>query len=88
MLLIWHTLSDNLGFGLELLNELAHGLHLLEQRCCPRAALERERSSAWALLGLKAAAEAKGDSAEARKADEALSKAWRGDKAMLTLGRL
>jgi tetratricopeptide (TPR) repeat protein len=53
-----------------------------------RAALERERSSAWALFGLKAAAEAKGDSAEARKADEALSKAWRGDKAMLTLGRL
>jgi tetratricopeptide (TPR) repeat protein len=53
-----------------------------------RAALERERSSAWALLGLKAVAEAKGDSAEARKADEALSKAWRGDKALLTLGRL
>ena len=53
-----------------------------------RAALERERSSAWALYGLKEAAEAKGDSAAAKKADEALSQAWRGDKALLTLGRL
>jgi tetratricopeptide (TPR) repeat protein len=53
-----------------------------------RAALERERSSAWALFGLKKTHEAKGNSGEAKKADEALSRAWRGDKAMLTLERL
>jgi hypothetical protein len=50
--------------------------------------LERERSSAWALFGLKKTHEAKGNSGEAKKADEALSRAWRGDKAMLTLERL
>jgi tetratricopeptide (TPR) repeat protein len=53
-----------------------------------RAALQRERGSAWALYGLKEAAEAKGDSAAAKKADDALAQAWRGDKALLTLGRL
>ncbi len=51
-------------------------------------ALERERSSAWALYGLKEAAKAKGDALAEQNASDELSKAWRGDPAMLTLGRL
>lgn len=51
-------------------------------------ALERERSSAWALYGLKEAAKAKGDAMAEQKASDELSKAWRGDPAMLTLGRM
>lgn len=52
------------------------------------AALERERSSAWALYGLKEAAKAKGDTAAEQKAAEDFAKAWRGDVGMLTLERL
>lgn len=51
-------------------------------------ALERERSSAWALYGLKEAAKAKGDAMAEQKASDDLAKAWRGEPAMLTLGRL
>ena len=51
-----------------------------------RMALERERSSAWALYGLKEAAKAKGDAAAEQKAADELAKAWRGDPGMLTLG--
>jgi tetratricopeptide (TPR) repeat protein len=51
-------------------------------------ALERERSSAWALYGLKEAAKAKGDALAEQKASDELTKAWRGDPGMLTLGRL
>jgi tetratricopeptide (TPR) repeat protein len=51
-------------------------------------ALERERSSAWALYGLKEAAKAKGDALAEQNASGELAKAWRGDPAMLTLGRL
>ncbi len=53
-----------------------------------RAALERERSSAWALYGLKEAAKAKGDTAAEQKAADELAKAWRGDPSLLTLERL
>jgi tetratricopeptide (TPR) repeat protein len=53
-----------------------------------RAALERERSSAWALYGLKEAAKAKGDTVVEQKAAEDLAKAWRGDPDMLNLERL
>ena len=53
-----------------------------------RAALERERSSAWVLYGLKEAAKAKGDAAAEQKAAEELAKAWRGDPSLLTLERL
>ena len=53
-----------------------------------RAALERERSSAWALYGLKEAAKAKGDAAGEKQAAEELAKAWRGDPSLLTLERL
>ena len=52
------------------------------------AALEHARGSAWALYGLKEAAKARGDAAAEAKAAEDLAKAWRGDPAMLTLGRL
>jgi tetratricopeptide (TPR) repeat protein len=52
------------------------------------AALERERSSAWSLYGLKEAAKAKGDAAAEAKAAEELAKAWRGDPSLLTLERL
>jgi tetratricopeptide (TPR) repeat protein len=51
-------------------------------------ALERERSSALALYGLKEAAKAKGDATAEKKASDELAKAWRGDPGMLTLGRL
>ena len=51
-------------------------------------ALEHARGSAWALFGLKEAAKARGDAAAEAKAAEELAKAWRGDPAMLTLGRL
>jgi tetratricopeptide (TPR) repeat protein len=51
-------------------------------------ALERERSSAWALYGLKEAAKAKGDALAEQNASDELAKAWRGDPAMLSLGRL
>ena len=53
-----------------------------------RAALERERSSAWVLYGLKEAAKAKGDAAAEQQAAEELAKAWRGDPSLLTLERL
>jgi tetratricopeptide (TPR) repeat protein len=53
-----------------------------------RAALERERSSAWALYGLKEAAKAKGNMAAEQKAADELAKAWRGDPSLLTLERL
>ena len=53
-----------------------------------KMALEREPSSAWALYGLKEAAKAKGDALAEQKASDELAKAWRGDPAMLTLGRL
>jgi tetratricopeptide (TPR) repeat protein len=53
-----------------------------------RLALERERSSAWVLYGLKEAAKAKGDALAEQKAADELAKAWRGDPGMLTLGRL
>jgi len=53
-----------------------------------RAALERERSSGWALYGLTETAKAKGDAAAEAKAAEELAKAWRGDPALLTLERL
>ena len=52
------------------------------------AALERERNSAWVLYGIKEAAKAKGDAAAEQKAAEDLAKIWKGDPAMLTLGRL
>jgi tetratricopeptide (TPR) repeat protein len=52
------------------------------------AALERERNSAWVLYGLREAAKANGDAAAERQADEELSKVWKGDPAMLALGRL
>jgi len=52
------------------------------------AALQRERSSAWILYGLKEAAKAKGDTAAEQKASDELAKAWRGDPGMLTLERL
>ena len=51
-------------------------------------ALERERSSAWALYGLKEAAKAKGDALAEQQASDELAKAWRGEPGMLTLGRL
>lgn len=51
-------------------------------------ALERERSSAWALYGMKEAARAKGDAVAEQKASDELAKAWRGDPGMLSLGRL
>ena len=53
-----------------------------------RAALERERSSGWALYGLKEAAKARGDAAGEKQAAEELAKAWRGDNSLLTLERL
>lgn len=53
-----------------------------------RAALERERSSAWVLYGLKEASKAKGDAAAEKQAAEELAKAWRGDPSLLTLERL
>ena len=52
------------------------------------AALERERNSAWVLYGIKEAAKAKGDAAAEQKAADDLAKIWKGDPAMLTLGRL
>ncbi|TIL84263.1 MAG: hypothetical protein E5Y73_34175 [Mesorhizobium sp.] len=52
------------------------------------AALDRARSSAWALFGLQQAAKAQGDAAAETKAAEELSKAWKGDPGMLTLERL
>lgn len=52
------------------------------------AALEHERNSAWVLFGMKEAARAKGDAAAEQKAAEDLAKVWKGDPAMLTLGRL
>lgn len=52
------------------------------------SALERERSSAWALYGLKEAARAKGDASAEQKASDELGKAWRGEPGMLSLGRL
>ena len=52
------------------------------------AALERERNSAWVLYGIKEAAKAKGDTAAEQKAADDLAKVWKGDPAMLTLGRL
>jgi tetratricopeptide (TPR) repeat protein len=52
------------------------------------AALERERNSAWVLYGIKEAAKAKGDAAAAQKAADDLAKVWKGDPAMLALGRL
>jgi tetratricopeptide (TPR) repeat protein len=53
-----------------------------------QAALEHARGSAWALFGLKEAAKARGDAAAEAKAAEELAKAWQGDPAMLSLGRL
>ena len=53
-----------------------------------RTALERERSSAWVLYGLKEAAKAKGDAAAEQQAADELAKAWRGDPSLLTLERL
>ena len=52
------------------------------------AALDRARSSAWALFGLQQAAKAQGDAAAETKAADELSKAWKGDPGMLTLERL
>jgi tetratricopeptide (TPR) repeat protein len=52
------------------------------------AALDRARSSAWALFGLQQAAKAQGDTAAETKAADELSKAWKGDPGMLTLERL
>ena len=53
-----------------------------------RTALERERSSAWVLYGLKEAAKAKGDAAAEQQAADELARAWRGDPSLLTLERL
>ena len=52
------------------------------------AALERARSSAWALYGLEQTAKAKGDAAAQSKAAEALAKSWLGDPGTLSLERL
>ena len=53
-----------------------------------QAALEKSRSSAWALYGLREAAKAKGDAAGEAKAAGELAKAWRGNPSLLTLERL
>lgn len=52
------------------------------------AALDRARSSAWALFGLQQAAKAQGDSAAETKAADEFSKAWKGDPGTVTLERL
>jgi tetratricopeptide (TPR) repeat protein len=52
------------------------------------SALQRARSSAWALYGLEQAAKAKGDAAAESKAAGEFAKAWRGDPSMLSLERL
>jgi tetratricopeptide (TPR) repeat protein len=53
-----------------------------------RKALDRERRNAWAVYGLKEAAKAKGDALAEKQASDDLGKIWRGDPAMLTLGRM
>ncbi|MEP9390371.1 hypothetical protein [Mesorhizobium sp. KR9-304] len=53
-----------------------------------RLALEHEKGSAWPLYGLKEAAKAKGDTLAEQKAADELARAWRGDPAMLSLGRM
>jgi tetratricopeptide (TPR) repeat protein len=52
------------------------------------AALERARSSAWALYGLEQAAKARGDAPAQSKAAAEFVKAWRGSPELLNLERL
>jgi tetratricopeptide (TPR) repeat protein len=52
------------------------------------AALEKSRNSAWALFGLREAANAQGDEAAEAKAAGELAKSWRGNPSLLTLDRL
>lgn len=52
------------------------------------AALERERNSALVLYGIKEAAKAKGDTSAEKQAADGLAKLWKGDPAMLNLGKL
>lgn len=52
------------------------------------AALRRAPNNGWAIYGLKAAAEAKGDSAAAAAAEARLARTWIGDRSMLEVKRL
>jgi tetratricopeptide (TPR) repeat protein len=59
-----------------------------EAREAFEAALRRAPNNGWAIYGLKAAAEAKGDSAAATAAETRLARTWVGDRALLDLKRL